>query len=117
MTHLSEIFCVPFVPPGNPASDRHKPHSEAEMAKLDRRRAGELFLTDEMYAALSPEQRTQCHEEIMQFYFGDRGLCKETLPQFVDVRDAHAHAIGDHHQHMLRSSRLGSNALLRPVRC
>ena len=53
------------------------------MAKLNKR--PELFLTDELYAALSAEQRAQCHKEIVSFYFGDRGMCKETVPQFVDV--------------------------------
>lgn len=55
------------------------------MAALERRCAEELFLSDEVHAALTPEQRVECHNEIMQFYFGDRGLSKETLPQFVDV--------------------------------
>lgn len=70
---------------GNPTCDRTRPHSEAEMTRLATRLSGHMFLTDEVYAALTPEQRNECHREIMDYYFGDKGLCKETLPQFVDL--------------------------------
>lgn len=73
---------------GNPTSNRADPHSEAEMAKLERRGASQLFLPDELYESMSQDERAKCHKDIMQFYFGSKGLCKETLPQFVDVRCA-----------------------------
>lgn len=70
---------------GNPVSGRVDPQSKREVECLDRRRANDFFLTDEMYATMSPETRAQCSQEIMEYYFGDKNINVDTLPLFIDA--------------------------------
>ncbi|KAK3917766.1 Carboxylesterase 1E [Frankliniella fusca] len=70
---------------GNPTTGRSNPMSASEIATLRNRIANECFMTDEMHSSLTPEQRATCHKEIMEFYFGDKTLTKETFPQFLDL--------------------------------
>ncbi|XP_052128544.1 cholinesterase 1-like isoform X4 [Frankliniella occidentalis] len=70
---------------GNPTTGRQNPTSASEIATLRSRLANEMFLTDEMHSSLTPEKRAECHKEIMEFYFGEKTLTKETMPQFLDL--------------------------------
>ncbi|XP_034235877.1 cholinesterase 1-like isoform X2 [Thrips palmi] len=69
----------------NPTAGRFAPETEREMALLERRRANLCFLPEALYDGLDPEQRVQCHDEIMQHYFDGKTLKLDMLPQFLNA--------------------------------